>query len=335
MKRRLAQLLLLPLACVLSGTSQADLSQDPAVATFVSEMSSRHDFDANELSDLFRRVEVREDILRAISRPAESKPWYEYRPIFVTDSRIDQGVEFWRKHARTLARAETEYGVPAPIIVAILGVETRYGRHSGGYRVMDALATLGFAYPPRAGFFRGQLEEYLLMAREEAFDPMELTGSYAGAMGQPQFIPSSFRSYAVDFDGDGHRDLWHSVEDVVGSVANYFARHHWRPGAPIATPARVTGARAAELAERGYKPSVPVSELAEWGVEPERALPRDAEVALLALETPDGLEHWVALHNFYVITRYNHSALYAMAAFQLAEGIRARYMELLGAQRAG
>ncbi len=325
MSHRLAQWGLLPLSLLLIGSSHADLSQRDDVHAFVEEMSERHDFDRERLGSLFREVELRQDIISAISRPAEAKPWYKYRPIFLTESRIQQGVEFWSQHAGTLARAEAEYGVDPAVIVAIIGVETRYGQHQGSYRVMDSLSTLAFGYPPRAPFFRRQLEEFLLMAREERVDPLEFSGSYAGAMGQPQFIPSSFRAYAVDFDRDGRRDLWGNVEDVVGSVANYFARHRWQPGAPVAAPARVSGTEYRKLAEKGYRPNTPVAQLASYGVTAQAAFAPTAEAALVALETEQGEEHWVALHNFYVITRYNHSPLYAMAVYQLSQAIRERY----------
>ncbi len=325
MSNRFAQLVLIPGALLLSGSTHADLAAREDVQGFITQMSSEYGFDGERLQSLFKKVKLRDDIIRAISRPAESKPWHRYRPIFVTESRMREGAEFWREHAELLAEAERRYGIPPSILVAILGVETRYGRHRGGYRVMDSLSTLAFDYPPRAKFFRGQLEEYLLMAREEALDPLELTGSYAGAMGQPQFIPSSFRAYAVDFDGDGRRDLWDSVDDIVGSVANYFSRHHWRAGEPIATRVEVNGEAHRPLLERGYRPSVTVGELEGFGVTMQSTLDPGLDAALIALETEEGPEHWLALHNFYVITRYNHSPLYAMAVYQLAEGIRRIY----------
>lgn len=335
MGNRLAQLVLIPAAFLLSGSTHADLATREDVRHFIAEMKAEHGFEPARLEQLFSKVELRQDILRAISRPAESKPWHQYRPIFLTESRIREGVAFWREHAGLLARVEQEYGVPASVIVAILGVETRYGRHSGGYRVMDALSTLAFGYPPRSKFFRSQLQQYLLMAREEAFDPLQLTGSYAGAMGQPQFIPSSFRAYAIDFDGDGRRNLWDSVADVVGSIANYFAKHDWRAGEPIAARAVLNGEGYQPLVEKGYRPSVTVGELQDLGVEPQVPFEPHLEAALIALETENGPEHWVTLHNFYVITRYNHSALYAMAVYQLAEAIRTSYAEAVAADEAG
>ena len=312
----------LALAVVLVQPAQAAgaLAERPAVKAFIQTMVARHDFSQEKLEALFREVELRPDIIRAISQPAESKPWYKYRPIFVTADRIRQGLAFWNQHEDVLKRAEQAYGVPPSIIVAILGVETRYGAHTGSYRVVDALSTLAFDYPPRADFFRGELEHYLLMAREEGFAADSRLGSYAGAMGQPQFIPSSFRAYAVDFDEDGQRNLWSDTADAVGSVANYFKRHGWRSGGPIAVHVQVEG-DPQPLLDKGLKPKIPVRELRAHGV----ALPEtidDGELgALLALETEHGHQYWVVFHNFYVITRYNHSPLYAMAVYQLGEGL--------------
>jgi membrane-bound lytic murein transglycosylase B len=259
-----------------------------------------------------------------ISRPAEAKPWYQYRPLFVTEGRIQGGLEFWNANQELLAGVERELGVPAQIIVAIIGVETRYGTYTGRYPVLDALTTLGFGYPKRGDFFRSELEQFLLLSREENIDPLTTKGSYAGAMGKPQFIASSYRRYAVDFDQDGRRDLWNSTPDVVGSVANYFVRHGWRPGDPVATPARGVERSHRRFVEAGNKPSIPIGELAASGIGGAEALPRDSLASLIPLETKDGHEYWIGLHNFYVITRYNHSNLYAMAVFQLSEAIQAR-----------
>lgn len=321
MNNKLASLILALGLMLGAGGAAADFD-DSVVGRFIEEMIERHQFEGQQLQGLFARAELRQDVLDAISRPAEAKPWYEYQPIFVTRSRIKGGVAFWRDNADTLRRAEREYGVPAEIIVAIIGVETRYGHHAGRYRVLDALSTLAFAYPPRSAFFRSELEHYLLMTREESMDPLELVGSYAGAMGQPQFISSSFRAYAVDFDGDGRRDLWNSTADAIGSVANYFRRHGWTPGGRIADPARVNDAVGAELAAAGIKPSLTDRELRAHGVRFQDGASPSDKAALIRLETRDGPEYWVGWNNFYVITRYNHSALYAMAVYQLSEAIK-------------
>ncbi len=299
-----------------------DLSSNNDVNDFINEMVSDHKFDKDELNTLFSKVRHQQKILDAITRPAEGKDWYEYRPIFMTQNRIKGGVKFMNEHAELLKRAYDEYGVPPQIITAIIGVETFYGKHRGNYRVIDALSTLGFAYPPRANFFRKQLKEFLIMSREEKMDPLQFKGSYAGAMGQPQFIPSSFRAYAIDFDHDGKRDLWDNPADIIGSVANYFARHKWQKDQPVAYRATVRGKRYQPLADAGYKPSFKGGELQKNGVSSTKPIEADRNVALLEFKLKDGYEYWVGFDNFYVITRYNHSPLYAMAAFQLSEAIR-------------
>jgi membrane-bound lytic murein transglycosylase B len=260
-----------------------------------------------------------------MSRPAEKRlNWGQYRKIFITDKRIKGGMKFLKENQALLEQAEKTYGVPAQIITAIVGVETFYGRITGKYSVLDSLYTLGFHYPPRAKFFRSELEEFLQLAREEGVSPTAPLGSYAGAMGRPQFISSSFRAYAVDFDKDGKRDIWENNADVIGSVANYFKRHGWKAGEPVAQ--LVTGAKKGfdEEIKAGYKPSLDVNALIDKGIILGSSLDKDAKVALLEMESDDGNEYWVASPNFYAITRYNHSPLYAMAVFQLSEAIRQR-----------
>src|SRR5210317_1836162 len=214
---------------------------------FIKQMTKQHQFDHKELSSLLGSAKHHESIIEAISRPAESKPWYQYRPIFLTRDRLQGGLTFWKNNADSLSRAHLQYGVPEEIITAIIGVETRYGKHKGRFPVIDALSTLAFAYPPRSKFFTKELEHYLLMTREEKLDPLEQLGSYAGAMGMPQFISSSFRHYAVDFDGDGKRNLWTNTDDAIGSVANYFKKHHWKAGQPITSKVRIHGKRYKKL----------------------------------------------------------------------------------------
>jgi len=300
---------------------EQDVAARTDVQQFIGEMVKKHDFDANTLTTLFNQVELRQKIVDAITRPAEGKPWHQYRPIFVTKTRINEGVTFWNENRETLERAEKEYGVPPEIIVAVIGVETRYGRHKGSYRVMDSLSTLAFEYPKRSNFFRSELEHYLLLTREENFDPLDIKGSYAGAMGKPQFISSSYRNYAVDFDGDGKRDLLNNTVDAIGSVANYFKRHKWQPGGPIVVPAVVGSNHIQVLVKKGYKPHSTIAELRKRGATAKRKLDLNAMGSLLELKTLAGREHWIALDNFYVITRYNHSPLYAMAVYQLGQAI--------------
>lgn len=295
------------------------------LSEFIDEMVTRHDFEYGELESLFRQANLSQPVIEAISRPAEALPWYRYRALFVVEDRIVQGVEFWHAHSAALAKAERRFGVPAEIIVAIIGVETRYGRNTGDHRVLDALATLAFNFPSRAAFFRGELEQYLLLTREQGLDPLRLTGSYAGAMGIPQFIASSYRHYAIDFDGDGFADIWRNPADAIGSIGNYFLQHDWRAGGPVALPARVTGEAYRRHVSSNPEPGLEYRELQASGVEAEIALPSEARVALLEFAGERGAELWLALHNFYVITRYNHSANYALAVYQLAQEIRGRY----------
>ena len=297
----------------------AAAQQPGGTESFAREMAERHGFDAGEVTRLLAGAERRQDILDAISRPAEAKPWYQYRPIFLTPSRIGGGVEFWNSHEDLLQKASERFGVDPEVIVAIMGVETRYGEITGGYRVLDALFTLGFHYPPRAGFFRKELEHLLLLAREEAVSPTEIKGSYAGAMGQGQFIPSSYRAYAVDFDGDGHRSLW-ETPDAIGSVANYLSEHGWVKGERVAVRAEAAP-NAKPIPDASLKPEHTVGELARRGFEPVEAVDAGDPATLIALEQPDSTEYWLGFHNFYVISRYNRSALYSMAVHQLSRAI--------------
>lgn len=296
------------------------------VKTFIAEMTKKHHFDKKYLRTLFTQAKLHKSILDAIARPAEAKPWYQYRPIFVTKKRAQGGIAFWRKNAKALDRAEKKYGVPAEIIVAIIGVETRYGKHAGRYPVFDALATLAFAYPPRAKFFKSELEQFLLMTREEKISPQTLLGSYAGAMGMPQFISSSFRHYAVDFDGDGKRDLWNNPTDAIGSVANYFRKHHWQPGQAITQKVQVYGDKLNNLIYKSLKPLHSILELRNNGVLLPAVKTDNGKGKLFKFKTGNAEEYWVGWNNFYVITRYNHSALYSMAVYQLSQKIKQGYL---------
>ena len=320
--RKFARSILGCLILIMPTTLLADISMRKDVNKFIDRMVKEHKFDKDKLLKTFKKVKTNPSIVDAISRPAEGKPWYQYRPIFLTNDRIRKGVKFWRKNAKHLQRAYEEYGVAPEIIVAIIGVETKYGKYKGKFPVMNALSTLAFDYPKRSKFFTKELEEYLLLAREEKIDPMSLKGSYAGAMGKPQFISSSFRRYAVDFNGDGKRDIHNSTVDAIGSVANYFAKHKWYKDEPVTELATVKGKKYKEIVEKGIKPSMPLKEVLAAGVSLESRHSDSLNTALIELELKKGKEHWVAFHNFYVITRYNHSELYAMAAYQLAQEIK-------------
>ena len=270
---------------------------------------------------LLDQAERKQSILDAISRPAEkTKPWYDYRKIFLTDKRAREGVAFAQQNAETLAKVSDQTGVPASVITAIIGVETFYGRITGSHRVIDALATLAFDYPKRSPFFTRELQNFLVLAYESGKDPLALKGSYAGAMGYGQFMPSSYRAYAVDYDGDGVADIWTNADDAIASVANYFLRHGWEPGAPVIVPANYDG-DSSEIFAGGLKPEKTVGELAEEGFAPRSATDISLVATPLRLEGSEGYEYWLCLENFYVITRYNHSAMYALSVWQLSKEI--------------
>ncbi len=256
-------------------------------------------------------------ILAAIAKPYESKPWYQYKPLFVTDARAKAGVEFWDSHAQELTQAQQRYGVSAAIIVAILGVESHYGRQKGGYPVLDALTTLAFDYPPRTAFFQNELEQYLLLCREQSFDPVSLTGSYAGAMGVPQFMPDSYRRYAVTAVDSGHPDIWNDWADIIDSVANYFQIHGWQPGGLVALPAALP----AKIIPPETLTPTTIGSLRQQGVIVSAGLAADTPAILVPLQLENDIQYWVGLDNFRVITQYNKSPLYAMAVSDLSARI--------------
>ena len=301
-----------------------DTSRD-SVRSFIDRMSQKHGFSAATLTTILAQAQSQQTILEAIARPAEKTfPWYRYRERFVTEQRIGEGIAFWQEHRELLEETARERGVAPEYLVAILGVETHYGRIMGGYRVIDALSTLAFDYPPRSGYFTDELEQYLLLVREDSLDALAPLGSYAGAMGAPQFMPRSIRKYAVDGDGDGTRNLWTDWEDVLASIANYFREHGWQPDAPVLAEAVIDQANAHDLDTRRLELNETVGSLKEKGVLFETTLPADAPAMLIAADEPDAIRFRVGLKNFYVITRYNRSALYAMAVHDLARELNAR-----------
>ena len=309
------------------------LLQRADVQRFIDEVALRQGIPPGEISTILSQARLSSQIVAAISRPAEALPWHRYRRIFLQPDRVAGGVQFWRDNAPALERASGVYGVPMEIVVAIIGVETRYGRNAGGYRVLDALATLAFDYPKRAPFFRSELEHFLLLTREQRLEPLALKGSYAGAMGTPQFTPSSFRRFAVDFDADGRIDIWNSNADAIGSVANYFKEHGWQSGGLVALPLAADVVPDAALLADDLEPGLTPGTLALSGIVSPLPIPAENKIKLLVLELESGREHWLGFWNFYVITRYNHSVHYAMAVYQLAEEIRAaRDAEVVAAQ---
>jgi membrane-bound lytic murein transglycosylase B len=312
------------LLLLFAAAAQAIELDQPEVVAFIDSMVEQHDFDREALSDVLGTADVKQSILDAIAKPAEkTKSWAEYREIFITRERIRAGAAFWADNRETLQIVSESTGVPIEMLVGIIGVETYFGRITGDYRVLDALATLAFFYPPRSKFFRRELEEYLLLVREEGMQATDATGSYAGAMGRPQFMPSSYRAYAVDSTGDGKRDIWNNWTDVAGSIANYFLKHGWKSGEEVTVQASLGG---------GWQGSMPkpkntleatetIASLSRQGVMFVTDLPGDSKSELLTYEGADGLEHWVGFHNFFVITRYNRSAMYALAVHQLGQEI--------------
>jgi membrane-bound lytic murein transglycosylase B len=319
-------LVLLALPTVASAKTYVNVKQKNVVE-FIDEMVAKHNFDRASLTKVLASAEIKASIIKKISTPAEGTlTWGEYRRIFITRERIDAGVVFWLENRDMLARIELETGVPAEILVGIIGVETYFGRITGNDRVIDALATLAFEYPPRQAFFRKELVEFLILAREEDLDPTEPMGSYAGAMGRPQFMPSSFRAYAVDSTGDGKRDIWNSWTDVAGSIANYFLAHRWRIGEEIVTQATLSSAWKGPVPqpENTLTATDTVESLSKKGVMFLTGLCADSKGELLTFENDEGLEHWVAFHNFFVITKYNRSVMYALAAYQLGQQIASR-----------
>lgn len=296
-------------------------AEHPGQAQLVQEVAHDTGKDPATLNALLDGAKKQQSILNAISRPAEAKPWSDYRQIFMTPARINAGIDFYRAHRDLLEKVGQQYGVAPEYIVAILGVETFYGRNTGSYKVLDALVTLGFYYPQRASFFRGELKTLLELPNNQLAGPLDtLTGSYAGAQGWGQFMPDSIRDYAVDEDGDGHIDLQNSLPDIFASVANYFAKHGWVTGGIVAARAQPDGA-AKPLTIKDSTPQWPVEQLEAWGYAPVQHLDPGASCTLQTFAGQNGPEHWFTFQNFYVITRYNRSPMYAMAVNQLAQAI--------------
>ena len=297
----------------------ATLEEDPEVDAFISHMVAKHAFSRDELTSLLRYATIEDRVLKAFSRPAERKAWHEYRELFITPARIEGGEAFGLKYKTSLSRAENTYGISPAIIVAIIGIETSYGKHIGRVRVLDALVTLGFRGQRRQAFFRRELEEFFLLAREEGLDPRQILGSYAGAIGIAQFISSSYRAYAIDFDGDGRRDLIGSAVDAIGSVANYLAQHGWQKQGKVAVAVQVP--EQVPQFPQGLKPNLPIGTMRRAGIEIGQGISDHEKGRFIVLETATGRGYWVGFQNFYAITRYNPSTLYAMAVHTLSVAI--------------
>lgn len=323
-KKSLTCILMLVLSAVFHVQAhETHETHDSAVVEFIQEMVTKHDFSEQELMILMGDAVKKDGILNAFDKPATSKPWSFFRKLYVTDWREKEGVKFWEKHLQTLTRAEDEFGIPQEIITALIGIETNYGTYTGEFRIVDAFYTLGFYGKRRNKYFLKEFEEFLILARENNIEPDAIKGSFAGAIGIAQFMPSSYREYAIDFDGDGKADLENSVADAIGSASNYLKRHGWQRDEPIVFPVSAKNASAlAEMAGKS-KPNRTYSEIKEAGVQESFELGDDKSVGLFKLEGDGGTEFWMSLKNFYVITRYNPSNNYALAMVQLSQKIKA------------
>lgn len=321
------------ISCSLSATKYKPLvTEDEAlknIAAFAKEMAELHQFDEKQLYEKLSRMQHRQDIIQKISKTAESMPWHRYRKIWMKEQRIDAGVEFWQQHTETLLKAQQVYGVDPAIIVGIIGVETYFGRYLGKYPVIEALHTLGFYYPKRAAFFRRELAEYLLLARQQEWALDQIKGSYAGAMGMGQFISSSYRNYAVDFNQDGKINLFSDPVDMIGSVANYFKRHRWQAKGFVAEPIELLSAQK-KLVQKKLSLSYRLDAMAAEGIDVKSLKQKSTKAGIFAFARDKKVnEHWLVGDNFYVITRYNHNAMYALAVFQLSEAIKHRYQKTI------
>jgi membrane-bound lytic murein transglycosylase B len=297
----------------------------PEIAQWIKDVVSHDGWKRKSVVKLLKKAQPQPKVLEIMTRPLEKvAPWWEYRERFMSPERIEKGVQLWLDHRLALEHIAGQYQVPPEYLVAIVGVETFYGRNSCRYRVLDALATLGFDYPPRGNYFRGELEQFLLLTRENKLDPLTTCGSYAGAMGVPQFMPSVYRRYAVDADGDKRRDLWNSWDDILASVANYLHEWGWKPGAPVLAEATLDPDPSFEIAPHNLDLNETVGSLGARGIKINLELPPDTPAVLISAEQRDGPAYRVGFHNFYVITRYNHSARYAMTVYDLANALAAR-----------
>ena len=319
---------LLPLVSTVAadGLPPTRLSERQDVQAFIAQMVQKHDWDRQNLVDLFDAANLRPGIVAALDKPSTSRAWYQFHPNFLTAQKTRGGVAFWHRHREWLTKAREKYGVPEEVIIAIIGVETDYGKHLGHYRAFDALTTIAFEYPRRAEYFRQELEQFLLLAREENVDPLTLQSSYAGALGWPQFMPGSFRSYAVDFDEDGIRDIWKNPVDVIGSIAYYFSKFGWQRDDAIVQEASADDGVLDTLAAEKFNLKYTVGELQQMGIKPLQPLDAQQKALAFNLETAPGhFQAWLGLNNFYVITRYNKSINYAIAVTRLSQSIGAAY----------
>ncbi len=325
--RRMMLIIQVIMLLFIAQTAMADISftQRPDVSAFINDMVKKHQFKKQELVTLFSKVKIHPQVMRHINKPLEKETWQLYQMLFVNEWRIKHGVEFWNKYDDALRQAEAIYGIPASIIVATIGIETKYGQRTGDYRVLDSLSNIAFSNSKRAPFFRKELEQFLLLTREEHLDPLSMRGSYAGAIGQPQFMPSSYRRYAVNFSGSGKIDLMNDEIDVIGSIANYYKKHGWTTNSPVATQAVMLGDRYNYLIKNNkLNEPLTIAQFSQYGIVPKYPVANEnIQAELIELQNHYNKEYWLGFHNFFVIKRYNASDLYAMAIYQLSNSISA------------
>lgn len=291
-------------------------------------MVSTHGFDRRALSALLSEAKINQDVIKAISAPATSRPWYQFKRLCVDEEQIENGVAFWNRNAETLERARREFGVPEEILVAIVGIETRYGLLEDHFNVVDSLYTLAFAQTKRSSYFRSELEQFLLLGREQGWDVKTVNGSFAGALGWPQFMPSNYRRYAIDYNADGGIDLWGDVTDVIGSIGNYLRTFGWKDAQPLVVPVRVTASDPQPLLDLGLKPKLTVAQWKKRGVQTIHAANDSSTASLFAIELVDGFDYWLGFENFYALLQYNYSRNYVMAVYELGEEIKVRRQRL-------
>ncbi len=318
----LLSILLLPLSLQAAKLNKGDYRYRTDVEDFIRKMAATSEYSEAELIELFSQVKNQRELFELMDRPAEKLEWHQYRNIFLTDKRINAGIQFWKENRELISQIEKTFKVPAEIIIAIVGVETFYGVYKGKSPVFDTLVTFAFDYPKRAEFFTRELEQFLILSKENGLDTRAVMGSYAGAMGMPQFIASSYRNFALDGDGDAKANLFESLPDILTSVANYFKKHGWVEGQPIAYPISLQQKNSKIDIEPAMKPNQYWKDLTAVGFKSKTPLDDDLKVALLKFEQQDHAEYWAGLQNFYVITRYNHSPLYAMAVYQLSQKLK-------------
>ncbi len=317
---------MLPLLCLALPAQAVDVDQYPELKQFIETLHEQHKFSKTVLRELFSQVQISPRVIRRTQSPGEKRPWYQYRDQFVTALHARRGSRFWRAHAEALKRARDQFGVDPEVLVAIIGIESRYGHNIGHFRVLDTLTTQMLTHPRRKDFFERELTQFLLFVRENQLQPLAIRGSYAGAIGVAQFIPSTYRNYAVDFDGDGRSDLMNSIPDAIGSVANYFHLNGWKPGQPVCDEAHSHTGMAPWLSDLGTKPLLSLRQFAGFGIVPVRdGLNPDLRATMVELEGRRGMEHRLVFDNFFVVRRYNHNDKYAMAVCDLSRMIRRRY----------